>query len=76
MERLSIFALGIMPYISASIILELMTVVVPHLAQLKKEQAIQGKQSTDPTAYQAEIKRMQDLARDHGKDTLDEIERE
>ncbi|MBU4564370.1 MAG: preprotein translocase subunit SecY [Desulfarculus sp.] len=37
LERMSIFALGIMPYISASIILELLTVVVPHLAQLKKE---------------------------------------
>ncbi len=39
LERFSIFALGIMPYISASIILELMTVVVPHLAQLKKAHA-------------------------------------
>ncbi|MEW5914276.1 MAG: preprotein translocase subunit SecY [Thermodesulfobacteriota bacterium] len=37
LERMSIFALGIMPYISASIILELLTVVIPHLAQLKKE---------------------------------------
>lgn len=37
LERMSIFALGIMPYISASIILELLTVVVPYLAQLKKE---------------------------------------
>jgi preprotein translocase subunit SecY len=37
LERMSIFALGIMPYISASIILELLTVVVPHLGQLKKE---------------------------------------
>ena len=37
LERMSIFALGIMPYISASIILELLTVVVPHLATLKKE---------------------------------------
>ena len=36
-ERLSVFALGIMPYISASIILQLLTVVIPHLEQLKKE---------------------------------------
>ncbi len=35
--RLSIFALGIMPYISASIIMQLMTVVVPALEQVKKE---------------------------------------
>ncbi len=37
LKRLSIFALGIMPYISASIIMELLTVVVPKLDQLKKE---------------------------------------
>ncbi len=37
LEQLSIFALGIMPYISASIILQLLTVVVPHLDRLKKE---------------------------------------
>ncbi|HIA01355.1 MAG TPA: preprotein translocase subunit SecY [Myxococcales bacterium] len=36
-EQLSIFALGIMPYISASIILQLLTVVVPTLEQLSKE---------------------------------------
>ncbi len=36
-EQLSIFALGIMPYISASIILQLLTVVVPKLEELKKE---------------------------------------
>jgi preprotein translocase subunit SecY len=35
--RLSIFALGIMPYITASIILQLMTVVIPRLEALKKE---------------------------------------
>lgn len=35
--RMTIFALTIMPYISASIILQLMTVISPHLAQLKKE---------------------------------------
>ncbi|MBP7997356.1 MAG: preprotein translocase subunit SecY [Thiopseudomonas sp.] len=37
LERMSIFALGIMPYISASIIMQLMTAVSPHLEQLKKE---------------------------------------
>lgn len=37
LERMSIFALGIMPYISASIIMQLMTAVVPSLEQLKKE---------------------------------------
>ncbi len=36
-ERMAIFALGIMPYISASIIVQLMTSVVPSLEQLKKE---------------------------------------
>ena len=36
-ERMAIFALGIMPYISASIILQLMTAVVPQLEALKKE---------------------------------------
>jgi len=37
LERMSLFALGIMPYISASIIMQLLTVVVPKLEQLKKE---------------------------------------
>ncbi len=37
LERLSIFTLGIMPYISASIIIQLMTSVVPKFEQLKKE---------------------------------------
>jgi preprotein translocase subunit SecY len=37
MERLTIFALGIMPYISASIILQLLTAVVPALEKLAKE---------------------------------------
>ncbi len=37
LRRLSLFALGIMPYISASIIMQLMTVVVPQFEQLKKE---------------------------------------
>ncbi|MDR2198549.1 MAG: preprotein translocase subunit SecY [Deltaproteobacteria bacterium] len=37
LSQFSIFAMGIMPYISASIIIELLTVVVPHLGRLKKE---------------------------------------
>src|SRR5215510_3046280 len=37
LSRFSIFALGIMPYVTASIILQLMTVVVPTLEQLQKE---------------------------------------
>ena len=37
LSKLSIFALGIMPYISASIILQLLTVVIPTLAALAKE---------------------------------------
>lgn len=37
LKRMSIFALGIMPYISSSIIMQLLTVVSPQLEQLKKE---------------------------------------
>lgn len=37
LQRLSLFALGIMPYISASIIMQLLTMVMPALEQLKKE---------------------------------------
>ncbi len=37
LERFSLFALGVMPYISASIIIQLMSSAVPHLQQLKKE---------------------------------------
>ena len=37
LSRFTVFALGIMPYISASIIMQLLTVVVPQLEQLKKE---------------------------------------
>ena len=39
LERLSVFALGIMPYISASIILQLLTVVIPYLAPPPKGRA-------------------------------------
>ena len=37
LERLSLFALGVMPYISASIIMQLMTAIIPSLKELKKE---------------------------------------
>ncbi|MDR2401135.1 MAG: preprotein translocase subunit SecY [Deferribacteraceae bacterium] len=36
LKKLTVFGLGVMPYISASIILELLTVVIPHLGELKK----------------------------------------
>lgn len=51
LEMMSIFALGIMPYISASIILQLMTVVVPAIERLNKE-GEQGRQKiTQYTRY-------------------------
>jgi len=37
LQRFSLFALGVMPYISASIIIQLMSSAIPHLQQLKKE---------------------------------------
>ena len=52
LERLSVFALGIMPYISASIIMQLLTVVHPKLEQLKKEGGAAGKRKiTQYTRY-------------------------
>jgi preprotein translocase subunit SecY len=51
LERLSVFALGIMPYISSSIILQLVTVVIPHLEQLKKEGEQGRKKITQYTRY-------------------------
>ncbi|RTZ97634.1 MAG: preprotein translocase subunit SecY [Deltaproteobacteria bacterium] len=51
LQRLSVFALGIMPYISSSIILQLLTVVVPYLEQLKKEGAQGQKKITQYTRY-------------------------
>jgi preprotein translocase subunit SecY len=51
LENLSIFALGIMPYISAAIIIELLTVAVPHLEQLKKEGEQGRKKLTQYTRY-------------------------
>jgi len=51
LERLSIFALGIMPYISASIIMQLLTVVVPSLESLKKEGEAGRRKITQYTRY-------------------------
>ena len=51
LERLSVFALGIMPYISASIIFQLLTVTVPHLERLSKEGEQGRKKITQYTRY-------------------------
>ncbi len=50
-RRLTIFALGIMPYITASIILQLMTVVVPTLEKLQKEGELGRRKITQWTRY-------------------------
>lgn len=51
LSRFSIFALGIMPYISASIIMQLGTVAVPYLEQLKKEGEAGRRKITQYTRY-------------------------
>jgi preprotein translocase subunit SecY len=51
LERFSIFALGVMPYISASIIVQLLTVIVPHLEALSKEGDAGRKKITQYTRY-------------------------
>ncbi len=51
LRRMTVFALGIMPYISASIILQLLTAVVPTLEQLSKEGAAGRKKITQYTRY-------------------------
>lgn len=51
LSRMSVMALGIMPYISASIILELMAVVVPYLERLKKEGEQGRKKIVEYTRY-------------------------
>jgi preprotein translocase subunit SecY len=51
LERLSIFALGIMPYISASIIMQLMSAVLPSLKELKKEGEAGRRKITQYTRY-------------------------
>ncbi len=51
MSRMTVFALGIMPYISASIILQLLTVVWPFLERLSKEGELGRKKITQYTRY-------------------------
>ncbi len=51
LSQMAVFALGIMPYISASIIMELLTVVVPHLERLKKEGEQGRKKITQYSRY-------------------------
>ncbi|MFA5243050.1 MAG: preprotein translocase subunit SecY [Sulfuricella sp.] len=51
LSRFTVFALGIMPYISASIIMQLMTVVSPQMEQLKKEGESGRKKITQYTRY-------------------------
>ncbi len=51
LSNLSVFALGIMPYISASIILQLLTVVIPYLDRLNKEGEAGRKKITQYTRY-------------------------
>jgi preprotein translocase subunit SecY len=50
-RRLTIFALGIMPYITSSIILQLMTIVVPTLEKLQKEGELGRRKITQYTRY-------------------------
>src|SRR3954453_16657839 len=51
LEQMSIFALGIMPYISASIILQLLTVVIPKLEQIQKEGEMGRRRLNQYTRY-------------------------
>jgi len=51
LQRMTIFALNVMPYISASIIMQLMTTVSPHMEQLKKEGETGRKKMNQYTRY-------------------------
>lgn len=51
LSRFTIFALGIMPYISASIIMQLLTVIIPHFEDLKKEGEIGRRKIAQYTRY-------------------------
>src|SRR5258707_312467 len=51
LEQFSVFSLGIMPYISASIILQLLTVVFPYLERLSKEGEAGRRKITQYTRY-------------------------
>jgi len=51
MERMSIFAMGVMPYISASIIIQMMSMVVPSLMEMRKEGESGRRKITQLTRY-------------------------
>src|SRR4026208_1016519 len=51
LSRITIFALGVMPYISSSIILQLLTVVWPYLERLSKEGELGRRKITQYTRY-------------------------
>src|SRR5215216_985348 len=51
LQRFAIFALGIMPYITASIMLQLLTVVIPQLEKLRKEGEVGQQKITQYTRY-------------------------
>ena len=51
MERMSIFAMGVMPYISASIIIQMMSMVVPSLMEYRKEGESGRRKITQLTRY-------------------------
>ena len=51
LSQMTIFALGVMPYISASIILQLLTVVWPYLERLSKEGELGRRKITQYTRY-------------------------
>ncbi len=51
LQRLSIFAMGVMPYISASIIIQMMSMVVPTLMELRKEGEAGRRKITEYTRY-------------------------
>ena len=51
LSQMTVFALGVMPYISASIILQLLTVVWPYLERLSKEGELGRRKITQYTRY-------------------------
>src|SRR6202049_605341 len=55
LSRLSIFAMGVMPYISASIIIQMMSMVIPSLMELRKEGESGRRKITEYTRYAAVI---------------------
>ncbi len=57
LERLSVFALGIMPYISASIIIELLKVVIPSIEKLYKEgERAEEDQAVHPVRHRGDLR--------------------